>query len=286
MFHGEDQREGATPVSSSTQPKIEPSIEPLSTGQAARLAARRRVLTGTTAGIAPGYVQGNLVVLPAYMAADFMRFAQRNPKPCPLIGVSEPGSRSVPELGRDIDIATDLPRYRIWRDGELIDEPLSVEAHWRDDLVSFVIGCSFTFEESLLSAGVPLRHVAEGANVAMYRTSIPTHPAGLFRGPMVVSMRPFRPADAIRAIQITSRFPAVHGAPIHIGLPEDIGIDDIGKPDYGDPVEVKADELPVFWACGVTPQAVIAATRPDFAITHAPGCMLVTDRRNTEYAVI
>jgi uncharacterized protein YcsI (UPF0317 family) len=255
-------------------------------GRAVRLAARRRELTDNTAGLALGYVQGNLVVLPQRLAADFLRFAQRNPKPCPLIGVSEPGSRALPELGEDLDIATDIPRYRVWRHGELVDEPASVEALWRDDLVAFVIGCSFTFEEALLAEGIPLRHVSCGDNVTMYRTSIPTHAAGPFSGPMVVSMRPLKPADAIRAIQITSRYPAVHGAPVHIGLPKAIGIEDIGKPDYGDPVDVKADELPVFWACGVTPQSVIAATKPEFAITHAPGCMLVTDRRNTEYAVI
>jgi uncharacterized protein YcsI (UPF0317 family) len=255
-------------------------------GHSVRLAARRGELTGNTAGLGLGYVQGNLVVLPRDLAADFLRFAQRNPKPCPVIGVSEPGSRSLPELAEDLDIATDLPKYRVWRNGELVDEPGSAVDYWREDLVSFVIGCSFTFEESLLSANVPLRHVACGANVTMFRTSIPTQPAGPFRGPMVVSMRPLKPADAIRAVQITSRFPAVHGAPIHIGLPEAIGIQDINKPDYGDPVEVMPDELPVFWACGVTPQSVIAATKPEFAITHAPGCMLVTDRRNTEYAVI
>lgn len=255
-------------------------------GLAARLAARRGALTGTTAGVALGHAQGNLVVLPEALAGDFLRFAQRNPKPCPLIGIAEAGSRAIPELGEDLDIATDIPRYRVWRSGELADEPVSVESYWRDDLVAFVIGCSFTFEEALLAAGIPLRHVARGANVAMYRTSIPTRPAGPFGGPMVVSMRPMKPADAIRAVQITSRFPAVHGAPVHIGLPEAIGIADIARPDYGDPVEIMPDELPVFWACGVTPQAVIAATRPDFAITHAPGCMLVTDRRNLDYAVI
>ena len=269
-----------------TEPQIQAPVQSFATGRDVRLAARRQLVTGNTAGLAPGYVQGNLVVLPASLAADFMRFAQRNPKPCPLIGVSEPGDRTIAELGADLDIATDLPRYRVWRDGELVDEPLSVEAYWRDDLVSFIIGCSFTFEEALLSAGVPLRHVERGDNVAMFRTSVATQPAGPFRGPMVVSMRPLRPADAIRAIQITSRFPAVHGAPVHIGLPAEIGIADIDRPEYGDPVELRHDELPVFWACGVTPQAVIAATKPDFAITHAPGCMLVTDRRNTEYAVI
>jgi uncharacterized protein YcsI (UPF0317 family) len=255
-------------------------------GRAARIAARRGELTGNTAGVALGFVQGNLVVLPADLAGDFLRFAQRNPKPCPLLGVSEPGSRSIPELGLDLDIATDIPQYRVWRNGELVDEPFSAESYWRDDLVSFVIGCSFTFEESLLAAGVPIRHVACGVNVPMFRTSVQTHPAGPFRGPLVVSMRPLAPADAIRAVQITSRFPAVHGAPVHIGLPHLIGIEDLSKPDYGDAVEVGSDELPVFWACGVTPQAVIAASKPEFAITHAPGCMLITDRRNTEYAVI
>lgn len=255
-------------------------------GRAVRLAARRGELTAHTSGMALGYTQGNLVVLPASLASDFLRFAQRNPKPCPLLGVSEPGSRSILELGLDLDIATDLPKYRVWRHGELVDEPSSVESYWRDDLVSFIIGCSFTFEESLLAADIPVRHVSCGVNVPMFRTSVPTHPAGSFQGPLVVSMRPLKPADAIRAIQITSRFPAVHGAPVHIGLPQLIGIGDLGKPDYGDAVDVGADELPVFWACGVTPQSVIAASKPEFAITHAPGCMLVTDRRNTEYAVI
>ncbi|MFS2168293.1 putative hydro-lyase, partial [Variovorax sp. Varisp62] len=176
-----------------------------------------------------------------------------------------------------IDIRTDLPRYRVWRDGELVDEPTDVRALWRDDLVSFVIGCSFTFEHALMAEGIALRHVAQGRNVAMYRTSIETVPAGPFHGPMVVSMRPLRAADAIRAVQITSRFPAVHGAPVHIGDPALIGIRAIGVPDYGDAVEVMPDELPVFWACGVTPQAVLAAARLPFAITHAPGAMLVTD---------
>ena len=271
---------------SSPQRKPLASISSYPDGHAVRLACRRDELTGNTAGLALGYVQANLCVLPQALAGDFLRFAQRNPKPCPLLGVSEPGSRAVPELGIDLDLATDLPRYRIWRGGELVDEPTSVEDHWRDDLVAFLIGCSFTFEESLMTAGVPLRHVSCGSNVTMYRTSIPTQPAGPFHGPMVVSMRPLRPADAIRAIQITSRFPAVHGAPVHVGLPEMIGIADLMRPDYGDPVEIGGDELPVFWACGVTPQSVIAAAKPEFAITHAPGSMLITDRRNTDYAVI
>ena len=185
---------------SSPQRKPLASISSYPDGHAVRLACRRDELTGNTAGLALGYVQANLCVLPEALAGDFLRFAQRNPKPCPLLGVSEPGSRAVPELGIDLDLATDLPRYRIWRGGELVDEPTSVEDHWRDDLVAFLIGCSFTFEELLMTAGVPLRHVSCGSNVTMYRTSIPTQPAGPFHGPMVVSMRPLRPADAIRAI--------------------------------------------------------------------------------------
>ncbi len=251
-----------------------------------RLAARAGRLAGQTSGLARGFVQGNLAILPKDLAGDFLRFCQRNPKPCPLIGVSEPGDPRVPELGADLDIRTDLPRYRIWKNGELVDEPTDITAWWRDDLVAFVIGCSFSFEEALLADGIPLRHIACGSNVPMYRTRIPTNAAGPFHGPLVVSMRPLRPADAIRAIQITSRFPNVHGAPVHIGKPEMIGIVDIGKPDYGEAVPVEDDELPVFWACGVTPQSVIAAARPPFAITHAPGCMLVTDVRNASLSVI
>ncbi len=170
----------------------------------------------------------------------------------------------------------------MWRDGEVADEPAEIGAVWRDDLVAFVIGCSFTFEELLLQSGIAIRHLDRGCNVAMYRTNIATRPAGRFHGPMVVSMRPFRPADAIRAIQITSRLPGAHGAPVHIGHPASIGIADLGKPDYGDAVPIGDDELPVFWACGVTPQAAIVAARVPFAITHAPGAMLVTDLKNTE----
>ncbi|MDR6873223.1 uncharacterized protein YcsI (UPF0317 family) [Bosea sp. BE125] len=254
--------------------------------QAIRLACRNGSLTGTTSGLAPGFVQGNLAVLPADLAADFLRFCQANPRPCPIIGVSDVGSPRVPVLGRDLDIRTDLPGYRVWKDGELVAETGNVSEWWRDDLVSFVIGCSLSFEEALLDEGIPLRHVERSIRVPMFRTSIPCSPAGRFSGPMVVSMRPLKPAQAIRAIQITSRFPAVHGAPVHIGHPEQIGIRDLSKPDYGDPVEVLPDEIPVFWACGVTPQSVIAEVKPSFAITHAPGCMLVTDRRNTEFAII
>jgi uncharacterized protein YcsI (UPF0317 family) len=255
-----------------------------SSALAVRQACRSGALHAHTSGLASAHVQGNLVILPRAHAADFLRFCQANPKPCPLLGVSEAGDPALPALGEDIDIRTDLPRYRVWRDGELVDEPTDVRALWNDDLVSFVIGCSFTFEHALMAEGIALRHVEQGRNVAMYRTSVATTPAGPFHGPMVVSMRPLRAADAIRAVQITSRFPAVHGAPVHIGDPALIGIRSLADPDYGDAVEVMPGELPVFWACGVTPQAAIAQARLAFCITHAPGAMLITDLFNHQLA--
>jgi len=261
------------------------SAADLSTGAAVRRACRAGGYDGPTAGLAAGYVQGNLAILPRDWAEEFLRFCQANPKPCPLLGVTEPGGFALPSLGADLDLRTDLPRYRIWRNGLLADDPHDLLSVWRDDLVSFVIGCSFSFEEALLQSDVPVRHIERDTNVPMYRTNIPTKAAGRFHGPLVVSMRPLRPADAIRAIQITTRLPAVHGAPVHLGFPEQIGIRDLAKPDYGDPVPVEADELPVFWACGVTPQAAIAAAKPPFAITHSPGRMLVTDLKNTELAL-
>jgi uncharacterized protein YcsI (UPF0317 family) len=256
------------------------------TGREARLAIRSGALGGQTAGVAPGYVQGNLAILPVSLASDFQRFCQLNPKPCPLLAASAPGDFRLPTLGEDLDIRTDLPRYRVFRRGELIDEPTDIRGHWRDDLVAFVLGCSFSFEEALVEDGIELRHMSCGATVPMYRTSIATAPAGPFHGPMVVSMRPMTPARAIRAIQITTRFPAVHGAPVHIGKPESIGIADLGRPDWGDAVPIGEEELPVFWACGVTPQSVVERAKPEFCITHYPGSMLVTDRRNTEFAIM
>ncbi|KQP50119.1 hypothetical protein ASF44_03790 [Pseudorhodoferax sp. Leaf274] len=245
---------------------------------------RTGAYNGHTAGMAPGHVQANLAILPRAQADDFLRFCQRNPKPCPLLAVTEPGDPLLPTLGEGLDLRSDLPRYRIWRDGVLVDEIDDITALWRGDLVGFAIGCSFSFEEALLEAGVPLRHVAEGRNVAMYRTNVPTAAAGVFHGPLVVSMRPMKAADAIRAVQVTSRFPQVHGAPVHIGDPTLIGIADLARPDFGDALAVAGDELPVFWACGVTPQAVVMAARPAFCITHAPGCMLVTDLLNHRIA--
>ncbi len=251
----------------------------------ARRAIRSGEWTGHTSGLAKGHVQGNVVILPELLANDFLRYCQRNPKPCPLLAVSEPGEALLPSLGADIDIRTDVPRYRVWRDGVLTDQPTDISAHWRKDLVTFVIGCSFSFEEALLEAGIPLRHIAQQRNVAMYRSNIATSPAGVFNGPMVVSMRPLKALDAIRAIQITARFPNVHGAPVHIGDPALIGIADLAKPDYGDAVDVMPDEIPVFWACGVTPQAAITQARPEFCITHAPGAMLITDLFNHHLAI-
>lgn len=250
----------------------------------ARHASRSGQWTSHTSGLAEGYVQGNVVILPRRVADDFLRFCQRNPKPCPVLAVSEPGVPQLPALGADLDIRTDVPRYRVWRKGELVDEPTDIRALWQDDLVSFVLGCSFSFEQALLEAGLPVRHIEQGRNVPMYRTNVATTPAGPFQGPLVVTMRPMRAAAVIRAIQVTSRFPDVHGAPVHLGDPSLIGIDDLGRPDYGDAVDVRADELPVFWACGVTPQAAITQARLPFCITHAPGAMLVTDLLNHELA--
>jgi len=255
-------------------------------GERERLRIRSGSFTGPTSGLAPGNVQANLAILPKAYAFDFLRFAQANPRPCPVLAVSEPGATGFPTLGANLDIRTDLPRYRVWHNGELVAEPTDLLDVWRDDLVSFAIGCSFSFEEALMEAGIEVRHIACNSNVPMYRTNIACTPAGMFHGPMVVSMRPLKPADAIRAVQITSRFPSVHGAPVHIGLPEAIGIADLAKPDYGDAVPVGAGELPVFWACGVTPQAVIAQAKPEFCITHAPGAMLITDLRNTSLAAL
>lgn len=235
---------------------------------------------GHTAGLAPGCVQGNVCILPREYAGDFRLFCERNPKPCPLLATSAPGDPRLPALGEDLDIRTDVPRYRIFRNGVLQEEVEDLKAVWRDDLVTFVLGCSFSFEEALMKAGLRLRYVEEGRNVPMYRTSVETVPAGPFHGKLVVSMRPFKPADAIRAIEITSRYPRVHGSPVHIGFPEQIGVADLARPWAGDSTEVREGELPLFWACGITPQSVVLEARPTLCIAHAPGHMLVTDLLN------
>ncbi|TAG81660.1 MAG: putative hydro-lyase [Betaproteobacteria bacterium] len=252
--------------------------------QALRAKIRSGDFTSHTSGIAEDFVQGNVVILPQKYAKDFAAFCERNPKPCPVLAMGDAGDPMLASLGRNIDIRTDVPRYRVWRNGELSSEPSDVQSVWRDDLVTFVIGCSFSFEWALAKEGISLRHVSQGKNVAMYRTNVATTPAGVFYGPMVVSMRPLNAKDAVRAYEITSRYPRVHGAPVHVGDPSVLGIADLQTPDYGDAVEVKADETPVFWACGVTPQAAITQAKPDFCITHAPGSMLITDLLNSQLA--
>jgi uncharacterized protein YcsI (UPF0317 family) len=244
---------------------------------ALRAAIRRGTWTGPTAGLAPGCAQANLVVLPAADALDFLRFCVHNPQPCPVLEVTDPGSPEPVHTAPGADLRTDLPRYRVYRDGELADEKGDVLEHWRDDLVAFLLGCSFTFERALLAEGLPVRHIEQGVNVPMYRTSLACRPSGRFSGPLVVSMRPMRPEQAIRATQVTSRFVRAHGAPVHVGNPAAIGILNIDDPDYGDAVEIREGEVPVFWACGVTPQAVATQSRPELMITHAPGHMFVTD---------
>ena len=241
---------------------------------------------GVTSGVAPGYVQANLAILPKELAFDFLLFCQRNPKPCPLLEVVESGSVEPSLTAPGSDIRTDTPGYRIYENGEFAAEVESLVPYWRDDLVSFLLGCSFSFETAMTDAGIPIRHQEMGCNVSMYITNIETTPAGQFSGPMVVSMRPVNREQIVRAVQVTSRFPATHGAPVHIGDPAAIGIRDIARPDFGDPVEIHPGEEPVFWACGVTPQAVALDCKPSLMITHAPGKMFITDQRDADYAVL
>ena len=248
-------------------------------GAEVRARAARGELVGPTAGLALGYVQANLVIVPKDLAFDFLLFCQRNPKPCPLLDVAEPGSPEPRLAAPGADLRSDLPRYSVYERGRLVAEPDDLHNWWRDDLVSFLLGCSFTFEGALLEAGLPVRHLELGCNVPMYRTNIPCRPAGTFRGPMVVSMRPMSPAQAIEAVQICARFPLAHGDPIHLGDPAPIGIQSLDRPDFGDRVEVRSGEIPVFWACGVTPQALALEVCPSLLITHKPGHMFVTDLR-------
>lgn len=243
----------------------------------ARLRIRDGRHTGHTAGLANGYLQGNLVILPEREALDFFRYCQRNPKPCPLVGVSDTGDPLLRTLGDDIDIRSDVPGYNVFRDGALAEQVGDIAGLWRDDFVAFIIGCSFTFEQALVAGGIRLRHWEENRTVPMYRTSIETVPAGPFSGGMVVSMRPMTRRDAIRACEITGRYPHAHGAPVHLGDPAAIGIADIGRPDFGEAVTIRADEIPVFWACGVTPQNTVVQAGVPICITHRPGSMLITD---------
>lgn len=238
---------------------------------------RQQKYTGHTAGLAPGFLQGNLIVLQGDLAMDFFRYCQRNPKPCPLVGVSDTGNPFLSTLGVDIDIRSDIGSYHVYRDGIHTDTVHDISDLWRDDMVAFIIGCSFTFEQALVEAGISLRHWEEDTTVSMYKTNIQTVQAGDFGGGMVVSMRPMSMADAIRACAITARFPQGHGAPVHIGDPEAIGIRNIHQPDFGEPTPIRANEVPVFWACGVTPQHTALRAKPPLMISHKPGSMLVTD---------
>ena len=247
---------------------------------------RSNEFTKSTSGYAPGYLQANLVILPALWATDFLLFCQKNPVACPLIDVTQPGERYLPSIGTDIDLSRDVPEYHVFYEGNFETSVPDLTELWQDDLVTFVLGCSFSFEEALIQSGLSIRNIDDGKNVSMYDTNIACQPAGKFDGNFVVSMRPFTPKDAIRAIQITTRFPKSHGAPVHFGDPSAIGISDIAKPNYGEAVHINSDEIPVFWACGVTPQNVIRQSRPPFCITHAPGKMLVTDRLSSEFAVL
>jgi uncharacterized protein YcsI (UPF0317 family) len=245
--------------------------------RAARAAARAGALGGPTAGLARGYVQGNVAIVPSDAADDFARYCAANARACPVLAIGRAGAPGLPELGEGIDIRTDLPRYFVYRDGELAEETREITTLWRQDFVTFVIGCSFTFEHALQAAGLPLRHVEQQRNVAMYRTNRLTQAVGPFGGALVVSMRPFSPADADRAAEISGRFPRMHGAPIHRGDHSALGVADLSRPDYGEAVAVNSGEVPLFWACGVTSQVALQSARLPLFIAHAPGCMLITD---------
>lgn len=247
---------------------------------------RNQEITGPTSGMSKGFTQANLVILKKEHAFDFLLFCQRNPKSCPLLDVTEPGSFYPSKIAKEADLRKDIPKYRIYREGVYTEEVADITEYWEYDMVGFLLGCSFTFETPLLESGIPIRHIEESCNVPMFKTNIACEKAGIFEGPTVVSMRPMSPEEAIRAIQITTNLPDVHGAPIHIGDPSQIGILDISKPDFGDAVTIKEGEIPVFWACGVTPQAVAMVSKPSIMITHAPGCMFISDIKDQELKVL
>jgi uncharacterized protein YcsI (UPF0317 family) len=250
-----------------------------------RRAIRAGSFTAFTNTIAPGYVQGNLVILPAKYADAFEGFCEKNPRPCPLLGMSKPGIPHIPELADDMDLRTDVGEYRIFRDGQTVGTTPDISDLWHDDLVAFVLGCSFSFEHELMTAGVPLRHIDEGNVSAMYETNIDTVARNPFGGKLVVSMRAMRPADAIRAVLITARFPKFHGAPVHIGKPELIGVDLTQSYGSHGLKELRDDELPVFWACGATSQVAMERAQVPLAITHSRAHMVLTDRKSEEFAV-
>lgn len=247
----------------------------------AALQARLRIRAGLqqpTAGMAAGMTQVNMISVPQDWAYDFLLYAQRNPQSCPVLDVLEAGVYRS-EMAADSDIRRDFPRYRIWQQGELLEEIGDATEIYaaHPDLVTFLIGCSFSFESALIEAGIEVRHIHDGRNVPMYLTDKACRRAGRLSGNLVVSMRPLRADQIADAVKITARMPGVHGAPVHIGQPEALGIADISQPDFGDAPRIEAGEIPVFWACGVTPQAAIMQSKIPFAITHAPGYMMITD---------
>ena len=242
-----------------------------------RALIRAGEFTSHTSGLAAGKLQCNLAILPERYALDFLRFCLRNPKPCPIVGVGETGDPFLPTLGDDIDIRTDVPKYRVFRDGALTDEVTDISDIWQDDLVTVALGCSFTFENALMRNGIPVRHIECGRNVPMFKSNIPLVPAGPFHGHMVVTMRPIPEAQVEAAHRISARYPQAHGAPVAKGDPAGVGIRDLSQPDYGDAVDVNPGETPVYWACGVTPQNVLLEAKLPLCITHAPGHMLIAD---------
>ncbi len=266
--------------------KMETEIKDISrlTPKEIRSLIRKGTWGKPTAGLALGYAQANLVILPERYAFDFLLFCQRNPKPCPLLEVLEKGVFEPKEMAPGADIRTDLPLYRIYEKGALVKEVEDISEYWASDLVSFLLGCSYSFEFALMDAGIPIRHIEEGKTVPMYISGIPCKKAGGFEGPFVVTMRPIPPDKVVRAVQITTRFSGVHGAPVHVGDPSKIGIRDLGKPDFGDPVRIDPGEVPVYWACGVTPQVALVKSKPDVVITHSPGHLFIMDIRNEDLA--
>lgn len=253
-------------------------------GRQLRELIRSGAYKGHTMGLAEGYVQANLVILPKAYAFDFLVFCQRNPKPCPVLAVTDVGSPEVPDMAPGSDLRTDLPKYRVFEDGEPVATVDDVTPYWRDDLVGFLLGCSATFESSLLRAKVRLRHLELGVVPPVYVSGIACNPAGPFGGPMVVSMRPIRKNQVPRAALITSRYPATHGGPVHIGDPKSIGIDDLEGVIFGEPLLPSDDEMPVFWACGITPQIVAQNAKPELMITHFAGHLFVSDLMADEIA--
>lgn len=254
--------------------------------QEIRKLIRQEKYDSDTSGLAPGYAQANLAILPQKLAFDFLLFCQRNPKPCPVLEVTEPGNPILSQIANGADVCTDIPRYRVYKKGKLVAEVENIKEFWQKDLVAFLIGCSYTFENALLGANIPLRHIQDGKGVAVYITNIPCKPAGVLSGPMVVSMRPIPQDLVVRAVQVTSRFPATHGAPIHVGDPQKIGISDLNTVDWGDKPRIEKGDVPVFWACGVTPQAVAMETKPELMITHKAGHMFITDLKDGELAAL